>query len=498
MDNKIQILQIGSCSWQELYTIPEETEWNFWDGKEKEQKFDAVILDGEVSAELIPFLQKAADPYRYFYTEQCVLTDEVYRMLKDRCARKIVKIERFIETIPLRLYQGQEGYKIGVKDMEIASAFYPGAEYIGSHQIHLAVDIQGRYKEAVYLRYNIPVNVYARRAVEVWPEFVVQGDVQLRYRFRLFSEGCEADPVWEKTAEGEALEEPILITESERGFLALQIFVCGEGSVDIGPVHFRNSRMRLGQFFPGGRRHADQSRGELLSYFDPGDRRPPLVVYFAGYRTAEGFEGGGIMKSLKTPFLLLSDPRLEGGAFYTGRKDYEDRVVSVIQETLDRLQFRPEQTIFSGLSMGTYGAVYYGCHFQPGAIVIGKPLMNMGTVADNERKNRMGQFQTSLDYLLQMTGGMKEEHIKQLNQRLWSRFDRAEFDRTQFSVAYMKQDDYDPTGYEDILEHLEEKNVSVVGKGLEGRHNDNTIGIVYWFMGQLYRILREDYQREAG
>ena len=44
--------------------------------------------------------------------------------------------------------------------------------------------------------------------------------------------------------------------------------------------------------------------------FHPGDLKPPLNVYFSGYRTAEGFEGYFMMKRMNAPATALV-----GGAF---------------------------------------------------------------------------------------------------------------------------------------------------------------------------------------
>ena len=93
------------------------------------------------------------------------------------------------------------------------------------------------------------------------------------------------------------------------------------------------------------------------------------------------------------------------------------------------------------------------------------------------------------------TGGEKE--IRELNERLWKRFDAADFSNTEFAVSYMYQDDYDVDGYPDILAHLKDKKIPIVSKGLEGRHNDNTTGVVTWFMSQYRRILSSDFDREV-
>lgn len=43
--------------------------------------------------------------------------------------------------------------------------------------------------------------------------------------------------------------------------------------------------------------------------------KPPLAVYFSGYRTQEGFEGYYMMRGFGCPFILVTDPRSEGEPF---------------------------------------------------------------------------------------------------------------------------------------------------------------------------------------
>jgi accessory secretory protein Asp2 len=58
----------------------------------------------------------------------------------------------------------------------------------------------------------------------------------------------------------------------------------------------------------------------------------------------------------------------------------------------------------------------------------------------------------------------------------------------------MIEDDYDMDAYRTILSHLGMGEVEVLGKGIHGRHNDNTNGIVTWFVGQYRRIIMEDFR----
>ena len=115
-------------------------------------------------------------------------------------------------------------------------------------------------------------------------------------------------------------------------------------------------------------------------------------MYFSGYRTAEGFEGFFMMNRLNAPFILISDPRIEGGPLFRS-EDYENGIKDVIQGALG---FTHDQLILSGLSMGSFGALYYATRLQPAAVIVGKPLINVGTIANNMKLVRPNDFGTSL------------------------------------------------------------------------------------------------------
>ena len=62
---------------------------------------------------------------------------------------------------------------------------------------------------------------------------------------------------------------------------------------------------------------------------------------------------------------LFGPPRLEGGAFYLGTGELEDSIQATIQHYLDYLGLDRSDLILSGLSMGTFPALYYGAYFEP-------------------------------------------------------------------------------------------------------------------------------------
>lgn len=187
--------------------------------------------------------------------------------------------------------------------------------------------------------------------------------------------------------------------------------------------------------------------------------------------------------------------RLEGGAFYLGDDEYEKFITTGIQDCLNQLGFDRSQLILSGLSMGTFGALYNGCKLQPHAIIIGKPLASLGDIAVNERISRPGGFPTSLDVLVKNCGDMSQKSIDSLNHHFWDLFDQTDWSQTKFIVSYMLEDDYDMTAYDRLISHIDDVGVEIIGKGIHGRHNDDTYSIVAWFKNQYDGILKSDFGR---
>lgn len=187
---------------------------------------------------------------------------------------------------------------------------------------------------------------------------------------------------------------------------------------------------------------------------------------------------------------MIADPRLEGGSFYIGSPELEASIVQTIQNALKQLGFEKNALILSGLSMGTFGALYYASDLEPAAVIVGKPLTNLGNIAANGVLVRPGEFGTAADLLLHETGGTTAADVDALNQKFWQKFRQSSFDHTLFAIAYMTEDDYDQTAYEDILSELGDGQAVVIGKGISGRHNDNTGAIIDWFYSQYQRIIK--------
>lgn len=178
-----------------------------------------------------------------------------------------------------------------------------------------------------------------------------------------------------------------------------------------------------------------------------------------------------------------------------GDEEYENLISGIIQKHMKELNFTSNEVVMAGLSMGTFGAMYYGCDILPHAILLGKPLASIGNVAGNERISRPGGFATSLDVLNYVSSGTNEVAVENLNKKFWDKFDKADWSHSKFVVSYMIEDDYDSDAYNMLISHLKSEGVQVYGKGIHGRHNDDTNGIVRWFSSQFKKILTEDFGR---
>lgn len=360
--------------------------------------------------------------------------------------------------------------------------------------VELEGDYGNDFYQVAYWRGNIPV--FQDQSINFWLEYEKDDSVSIQLKIEQFQSGSVSSIQNRWIFSEEDLKSVVYITNKKvDGSVFVSLLAKGKGKLKIVGLHDRYSRKAYGSFLPGGIRKVTSKREEVFLYFDPGDMKPPLNVYFSGYKTMEGFEGFNMMRKMGAPFLLISESRLEGGAFYLGDEEYENLITSGIQDCLRQLGFNRSQLIMSGLSMGTFGALYYSCRIRPHALLLGKPLASLGDIAVNERISRPGGFPTSLDVLVKNCGDMSEKSIDAMNHRFWDLFDKTDWSQTKFIVSYMLEDDYDMTAYNRLISHIDDVGVEIIGKGIHGRHNDDTYGIVAWFKNQYDGILKSDFCR---
>lgn len=458
----------------------------------EQSDYELVILDRTPTEKECACLQKVTRAHTLFFTpqvdrEQC----------REYCMSKLAfplgdrTVEEFLRQDAHWFFHDSYGEKYHPDQMAVSPDFTGDVCWKGSYALQLSGDFGQTMSQAVFWRNNIPIQ--PGQTIDFWLEYAKTPGIELSFRAIQFAAGSRCDIIGTWEFSGERMDEIMSIRAEEKSFLFVSLSARGSGTLEVIALHDRHSRGPYGHFMPGGERFLTSRREEIFCYFDPGDRKPPLNVYFSGYKTREGFEGYNLMRGMGGPFLLISDSRLEGGAFYIGSEEYEALMTSVLRKYMQELGFGEQDVILSGISMGSTGALYYGCDIRPHAVVVGKPLANLGTIAANEKLIRPGGFPTSLDLLLTREGDLSRESVARLDERFWRKFRAADWSDTKLIVSYMLEDDYDRCAYEQMVEALSTGSASIYGRGLHGRHNDNTGGIVQWFASEYKRLLQDDF-----
>ncbi|NBK46716.1 accessory Sec system protein Asp2 [Staphylococcus delphini] len=464
---------------------------------EEAEAFDFVFVQSPYSETLMRAFRLVSTPYNTYvdahYWNGAFEAEPIVRERMIRPFHYESKADCLTRLRSLAFIK-QYGDRIHPKQCEVNPAFEGDVYYKGQHTIVLTGDFGETYTPILnwkmYLYYD------KDKVNTIWPEYTATGDVEISYTLRLYKEPTMKKLMCQYVLEGSSLQQPLEIPSMPHdAHILITAQAKGRGTLSVGNIHKRWSRLEYGHAILGGQRYVDEDRGEFLHYFHPGDLKPPLNVYFSGYRTAEGFEGYFMMEKLNAPFLLFTDLRYEGGGFYLGSDAFESRIKTVIQETLDWLGFEDDALILSGLSMGSFGALYYGAQLNPTAIVVGKPLVNMGSIAKNMRLMRPNDFGTAIDILRGNEGSIDDEAVTRLNQKFWSVLNGANIENTIFAVSYMENDDYDIQAFSDLLPVLSRQGARVMSRSIPGRHNDDTPTIASWFNHFYYMIMESEFGR---
>ena len=494
----IKILQLGTRDFNSIYNVPDYLDIEYIEEFIEAPKiqYDMIFVDKILSAEEIKLLYKVTKAYTLYILDDVPLTDKMKTYLM-RCRGKLIsrdEIQLFLADEAKNYFGKPYGEKQRINNFAIAHGFKGKVSFEGYYSINLEGYYGESFKQILYLRNNLIIDKDS--AIEMWLEYEKDDTVEIEIEITLFRRGDTSNYIRKWIFSGKELDDLIIVdNDMVAGNFFVSIRAKGEGKLKLIALHDRFSRRGHGCFLPGGERKVCSNREEIFYYFDPGDMKPPLNVYFSGYKTQQGFEGYYMMKKMGCPFLLIAEPRLEGGAFYMGNQEYEQSVIDIIKQFMNELGFSTKEVIMSGLSMGTFGALYYGCDIQPHAIIIGKPIASVGDVALNERVNRPGGFPTSLDVVNYLSGSLDEDAISSVNDRFWDKFKGITFNKTKIVVSYMIEDDYDGNAYNNLIYNLNGDGVRIYGKGIHGRHNDASGEIVSWFKHQYDNILSEDFKR---
>lgn len=462
---------------------------------DNKDSFEALLLTDDTYPQDVLLLEQCSEVHAVFYLGDLATKNGATQLfLKRKLAQAITgSPEEVLHLLSKVAFEGQYGAKLNIRDMKIAKPFLYRSHYDGNRWLHFDDLNLSDFTPIAHFRYNISHDY--QKLLSIWLEKRASAGLSVQLSIRHLPNGGVDHFINHWIISPEELSSPIDLDLHQSGYLTVTILAKGRGHLSIGPLHYRLSRGDFGTFLLGGERLCDHNGREIMTYFDPGDWQPPLNVYFSGYRPAEGFEGYFMMEKKGAPFLLIADPALEGGGFYLGSQEIEDKIKAAITSKLRLLGFSHDQLILSGLSMGTFGALYYSLELQPYAVVIGKPLTDLGTIAKGTKWGRPGEFATSLDLMQLLFGELNEQALEQANRIFWDKLETAGQSQTLLAVAYMKDDDYDSKAFTKLLEKGTSFYARIIGKGWSGRHNDNSPAIGKWFTRQYDDLLTNDFHR---
>lgn len=440
-------------------------------------------------------------PANHIILDKRILIDESHQNLSKMINVQYLEFqdhEQLAKTLKRNFFGGQRAFRFAIQQFQVSPNFQGEIEQLGAHQLKFSgnFDKNGEWIGSWDFAFFIPEDTQWEGIVE-FQSLSENIGVELKLTF---TDVHSDDNFKQYVFDENKMKEYFVLPPADRAYnLSLSLCAHGTGTFKIGNIHLRQSHNHRGIMMIGGEdRIAPRTMNqELLFFFDAGDLKPPLNVYFSGYRFDDGFEGNYMLRALKGPFVLISDPRLGGGAFYIGNSYLENSIVQYITNKLKALGFTSDQLILSGLSMGTYAALYYAVDLCPKAVIIGKPLVHLGTIAQNGRINRPGVFDNSLDIIQLLTGGISDQNMQVADQLLAKHFEKGDFSNTIFAVAYMKDDDYDKSAFKWLSHYLwsHYSGITLRHKGLVGRHNDDTSGIIKWFLTQYHEILTSTFNR---
>ena len=291
--NKISVLQVGNEDLSLQLHIPDFVDWNYVDDLEEatERGYDVCVLSRCVNKEEAYILLKKIRAYTLF-----LLNDvDVDKWTKWICTSRRAKVldiqtlQKFIEEDIHLYFPNHYGEKFDSKSLSISQSFKGSVFWNGYSGVELEGDYGDDFYQIAYWRYNIPV--FQDQTIDFWLEYEKDESVSIQLKIEQFQSGSISALQNRWIYSEDDLKSIVHVTNNRmNGPVFISLLAKGKGKLKIVGLHDRYSRKEYGAFLPGGIRKVTSKREEVFMYFDPGDMKPPLNVYFSGYKTQEGIE----------------------------------------------------------------------------------------------------------------------------------------------------------------------------------------------------------------
>lgn len=346
--------------------------------------------------------------------------------------------------------------------------------------LFLTGDFGDNYTQLGYWKYNIPMN---EDEIKIDLDFNQYGEAKL---------GMVIDFV---NYQGEVICDSVLIENVENNkfytikkttnlktLLSVSILIRGKGKLSINQLNLKISKGDLGYLTIGDDVLMDHNGHKIYYKYLDGVSHDYLNIYFSGHREVQRFEGWNIIEQTNgKSTLLFSENRLNGGSFFKGGDELEEKIMSVISKTIKKLNISKTHVTISGLSMGTLPALYYGAKLGIKNIVLGKPILSINRLAHNYKVKRPYELGSVLD----MPTYLNTNNFETLDEKVYTNLPKIK--NTQLYLGIMADDSYDDNFYFDLVKYLSPDNL-IHKYILSGDHNDKSADISNWFKTTLKNV----------
>lgn len=285
MPRKFRVLQIGGDDLEPIFQHKKGVSWDYFDIGlfefdsgyveaieaivEAEGRFDFIYIQAPYSETLTNLLQMISEPYNTYVDESFWSVE--YE--QDENVQKYVvqplhyrNIEERNNKLEAVSFSGQYGDKVSPKLALVHPNFKGDVVYQGNSELTLSGEFGKEFKPIASWQNNL---VYDKdKVIQIWPEFDIDGAVELQYTFRLIQTGADGALIEQIILTDDMLDSPLEIpTKPFDAYISVTVKARGNGTVHLGPIHKRWSRLDMGQFLLGGSRFVDSQRQEFIYYF---------------------------------------------------------------------------------------------------------------------------------------------------------------------------------------------------------------------------------------
>ncbi|EPH97720.1 hypothetical protein D920_01885 [Enterococcus faecalis 13-SD-W-01] len=409
--------------------------------------------------------------------------------------KKAETVEQFTAELAAIFYRGQNTGSLVLNESAIIGDQIKSYCRNGSYNLLLSFDQPNHWIVGVswfkhYGNWMNGVNTFGflreNKQYKVLLDHEIYGDVEIKIRVIFTDRDGEI-------AIQEFEQKQFILDVPEYETIQIEYLVKGTGEVEIRKGLFARNRGEFGVLLPGDEQ-IQTNQGETINCYEiPGKKHEKLIVSFTGaLHHISKFEYTSLSR-FSYPVLLFSDLRSRSGAFHIGKylsKEYEDQLISRIEQALKKYGLDKSDVIFNGYSLGSFAAMYYGIKLNAKAVIVSKPIIQLGDVSKTN-PILWAADGTMIDARYYLMERLDDADDYVLNNLLWAEFEKTPNLTTDFYLFNMSNDELDHGEYQRLRQLLTERKLLKKVQTEEGYHAEKFMEMRKFILNSLGEIGNE-------